>query len=138
MTGRETFHVSVVTPEQAVLETDAVFASFPAHDGEYGVMQGRAPLLCQLGIGVLRVDDGEKQNYLFIDQGFAQMVDNKLTILTEQARKPSEIERAEVEEALRHAQEEPLQGAEHMWADERLVKIRRAKIQLKVTEMDID
>lgn len=138
MTDRDTFKVSVVTPERAVLETEAVFAAFPAHDGEYGIMRGRAPLLCQLGIGVLRVDDGETQNYLFIDQGFAQMVDDKLTILTEQARKPSEIERAHAEEALQHAQEEPMQGAEHMWADERLVNIRRAKIQLKLTEMDID
>ena len=138
MTDREMFQVSVVTPERAVLETQAVFAAFPAHDGEYGIMRGRAPLLCQLGIGVLRVDDGEKQNYLFIDQGFAQMVDNKLTILTEQAHRPSDLERAEVEAALQQAQEEPMQGAEHMWADERLVKIRRAKIQLKLTEMDID
>ena len=132
------FHVSVVTPERAVLETEAVFAAFPAHDGEYGIMKGRAPLLCQLGIGILRVDDGETNRYLYIDQGFAQMVDDKLTILTEQARRASEIERAEAEEALQHAQEQPMQGAEHMWADERLTKIRRAKIQLKLTEMDID
>lgn len=138
MTDREMFHVSVVTPERAVLETEAVFAAFPAHDGEYGIMKGRAPLLCQLGIGVLRVDDGETNQYLYIDQGFAQMVDDKLTILTEQARRPSEIERAQVEEALSHAQEQPVEGAEHMWADERLTNIRRAKIQLKLTEMDVD
>ena len=65
-------------------------------------------------------------------------MDDRLTVLTEQARKPNEIERAEAEESLQHAQEEPMQGAEHMWADEQLVKIRRAKIQLKLTEMVID
>jgi F0F1-type ATP synthase epsilon subunit len=29
-----TFHVSVITPERAVLETEATFVAFPAWDGE--------------------------------------------------------------------------------------------------------
>lgn len=138
MTEREMFHLSVVTPERAVLETDAVFVALPAHDGEIGIMKGRAPLLVQLGIGILRVDDGETQQYLYVDRGFAQMVDDKLTVLTEQARLPNEIEREEVEKDLAKAQDEPIRGAEHAWADERLVNIRRAKIQLKLTEIEVD
>lgn len=43
----DTFHCSVVTPERAVLECEASFAAFPAHDGEIGIMPQRAPLLCR-------------------------------------------------------------------------------------------
>lgn len=87
MASEKTFHTSVVTPEQAVLETEARSVVFPAHDGKLGIMRGRAPLLTRLGAGVLRVDgaDGSSAN-LHIDGGFAQMVDNRLTILTEQAK----------------------------------------------------
>lgn len=80
------FHCSVVTPERAVLEVeDARSVTFPAHDGEVGIMKGRAPLLTRMGIGKLRVESPSGAEELFVDGGFAQMVDDKLTILTEQA-----------------------------------------------------
>lgn len=83
--AEKTFHCSVVTPERAVLETDATFVAFPAHDGEIGILQNRAPLLCQLGKGILRVEIGKETQRFKIEGGFAQMVDNKLTLLTDGA-----------------------------------------------------
>jgi len=80
--AEKTFHCSVVTPERAVLETEATFVAFPAHDGEIGILQNRAPLLCQLGKGALRVETGKETQRFKIEGGFAQMVDNKLTLLT--------------------------------------------------------
>ncbi len=84
--GDKTFHCSVVTPERAVLDTDATFVAFPAHDGEIGILYNRAPLLCQLGKGTLRVELGKASHRFSIEGGFAQMVDNKLTILTDNAK----------------------------------------------------
>lgn len=84
--GDKTFHCSVVTPERAVLDTDATFVAFPAHDGEIGILHNRAPLLCQLGKGTLRVELGKESHRFSIEGGFAQMVDNKLTILTDNAK----------------------------------------------------
>lgn len=131
----DTFHCSIVTPERAVLETDeASFVSIPAHDGEIGFLAGRSALLCQLGIGVLRVENGEQAEVFYVDRGFAQMADNKLTILTEQARRPSELEREQIQAALKRAQSMELQGGEHLWADERLVALRRAKTQLALLD----
>ncbi len=87
-----TFHCTVVTPEGKALEVDAVSAVFPAYDGQVGILPGHAPLLTQLGIGLLRVtaDDGAK-SALYVDGGFAQVVDNRLTLLTEQALPPDEL-----------------------------------------------
>ncbi len=81
-----TFHLSVITPERAVLETEATFVVFPAWDGEVGVLRNRAPLLHRLGKGELRVQSPAGNRSLQVEGGFAQMVDNRLTILTEQAR----------------------------------------------------
>jgi F-type H+-transporting ATPase subunit epsilon len=87
-----TFRLSVVTPEREVLAADARFAALPAYDGEIGVLPGRAALLTQLGSGVLRVEEaGGGKRRLFVSGGFAQMVDDKLTLLTEEAREPGEI-----------------------------------------------
>jgi F-type H+-transporting ATPase subunit epsilon len=98
------FHCTVVTPEQQVLDEDCTQVLLPAFDGEIGILTDRAPLLAKLGVGVLRIDlpGGQKRTW-FIDGGIAQMKDNKLTILTTQAKAPADIDveaaRAEFNEA---------------------------------------
>jgi F-type H+-transporting ATPase subunit epsilon len=87
-----TFQLSVVTPEREVLAVEARFVALPAYDGEIGFLPRRAPLLTQLGAGLLRYQDaaGAKRE-LFVAGGFVQMVDDKLTLLTEEARDPAAV-----------------------------------------------
>lgn len=99
----DTFQCSVVTPERAVLECDASFVALPAWDGEVGILRNRAPLICRLGIGALRVETPSENHLLLLDGGFAEMADNKLTILTGSARRPDELDPAEIETGLEAA-----------------------------------
>jgi F-type H+-transporting ATPase subunit epsilon len=99
-----TFHISVITPERAVLDAEASFAAVPAHDGELGILRNRAPFLYRLGAGLLRVETPEGKHALFVAGGSAQRVANRLTILTEVAREPQKIDRAAAERALAEAQ----------------------------------
>lgn len=92
MAGGTTFQVSVVTPERVVLAAEARFVAFPAYDGEMGILAHRAPLLAKLGAGMLRVEEAAGgKHHLFVAGGFAQMVDDKLTLLTEEALEPEKI-----------------------------------------------
>jgi F-type H+-transporting ATPase subunit epsilon len=81
-----TLRCTIVTPEKAVFDEDVSYVSFPAWDGQHGMMAGQSPLLTRLGIGTARIDrpGGESVRYL-IDGGFAQVEPNALTLLTEQA-----------------------------------------------------
>jgi len=99
-----TFQLSVVTPEREVLALEARFAALPAFDGEMGILAHRAPLLAQLGSGALRIEaaDGARR-VLFVHGGFAQMVDDKLTLLTEEAREPDSVDRATAEQYVTEA-----------------------------------
>ena len=87
------FRCVVVTPEQQTLDESITQAVLPAHDGMMGIQTGRAPLLVKLGIGPLRIDlpGGQSRSYL-IDGGIAQMKDNNLTILTQEATAPQDID----------------------------------------------
>jgi F-type H+-transporting ATPase subunit epsilon len=125
-----TFHVSVITPERAVLESDATFAAVPAHDGELGILHNRAPLLYRLGAGLLRLDTPDGKRALFVAGGFAQMVENRLTILTEVAKDVDQLDRAAAERALADAK--AMKGttdAEHK-ARERALASARAQLRL--------
>ncbi|MGB2985163.1 MAG: F0F1 ATP synthase subunit epsilon [Phycisphaerae bacterium] len=152
-----TFQCSVITPERKVLECDATFVSFPAHDGEMGVLTRRAPLVCKLGIGLLRVEtldpnrDREgaasaregpyrgregaakaKQRVLFIDGGFAQVLHNRLTILTEQTREATDLDAGAAKQALVEAR--AIKITDDASYTVRSNAMKRARIQLKLAE----
>ena len=98
------FRCVVVTPEAQVLDESVSQAILPAHDGLVGVLTGRAPLLVKLGLGPLRVDlTGGQRQYFYVEGGVAQMKDNRLTVLTNEATPADEIDaeaaRAEYAEA---------------------------------------
>jgi F-type H+-transporting ATPase subunit epsilon len=129
MARNDTFHCSVITPERAVLEADATFVAFPAHDGEVGIMKNHAPLLYKLGVGLLRVKTPEGEQAFFVDGGFAQMVENRLTLLTEQARPVAEIDRAVAEKAREEARALPVAAG-----DAEIAARQRAQQRARVLE----
>ena len=98
------FQCTVVTPEQQVLDETVTQAILPAHDGQIGILSGRAPILVKLGTGTLRIDvQGGPSRSFFVDGGIAQMKGDKLTVLTDDAIAAAEIDaetaRAELAEA---------------------------------------
>ncbi len=138
-----TFQCRVITPERKVLECDATFVAFPAHDGEMGMLTGRAPLVCKLGIGTLRIEGsdadgdgaaaaGAGTHTLFVDGGFAQVFENRLTLLTEQARKPQELDAGALEQALVEARAMKITDEASFTARDKAIK--RAQVQLELAK----
>ena len=103
MPDAKTLHCDLITPDQAVLECDAVSVALPAHDGEFGFLMNRAPLLCKLGAGELRIDTVDAKHRYFLDGGFAEMSSNRLTILTQHAEPADKIDPTEAAKALTDA-----------------------------------
>jgi len=132
MARTDTFRCSVITPERAVLECEASFVAFPAHDGEMGVLSDRAPLMCKMGIGVLRVEAADQTHLLYVDGGFAQVLDNELTILTEQARKAGEIDPKVADQAMIEAR--ALKTPDLASVEARSLAIKRASVQLRLAK----
>ena len=91
------FHCSIVTPTETVFDEEVAYASFPAWDGQQGVMAGQSPLLTRLGFGSLRLDfaEGGSRWYL-LEGGFAEVKNEGLSLLTERA---TPAEKLSVEEA---------------------------------------
>jgi len=131
MAKKETvFHCKVVTPEKVVLDTEAEFVALPAWDGEIGVLRHRAPLMVKLGIGILRVTTADGKEQMAIDGGFAEMVDNQLSILTEGAHFSTDLDRDAVQQALADAQ--ALEAHDSVAVAQRSDAIARSKAQLKI------
>ena len=91
------FHLTVVTRERKIVETDAVEVVLPAYDGEIGVLPGHTPLLTLLKVGVMRYrSDGNPQS-LVISWGFAEVLPERVIVMAETARLPQEMDAATAE-----------------------------------------
>lgn len=108
MAPSKTFQLDVITPERVTLSCPAWFVAFPAFDGEMGILAHHAPLLAKLGAGALRVQSPDGTQALFVDGGFAQMVGEKLTILTAGATAIAALDAAEAQRELAAALAQPV------------------------------
>lgn len=125
------YRVAVVTPEREVLALDARFVALPAFDGEMGILARRAPMLVQLGSGLLRIQSVEGEaRVLFVSGGFAQMVEDRLTVLSQEARELSELSAEAAREALASARELPADSDEAWRRKQRATDRARAEARL--------
>ena len=76
------FHLSVVTGEATVLDTEVRAVNVPTDFGSLGVMAHHAPMLCAVGRGVLRctLEDGSTL-CVCVGAGVASVGDNEMTVL---------------------------------------------------------
>ena len=101
-------HLTVVTRERKIVETDVDEVELPASDGEIGILPGHTPLLALLKVGQMRYRSGTTTvTRLVITWGFAEVLPDRVIVMAETARLPEEIdlataeaERADAERAL--------------------------------------
>jgi len=97
------FQITVVTPAAEVLDQQVEYASIPAHDGQVGIAHLRAPLLTKLGYGKMTLKASGAEHAYFIGGGFAQVKDDKLTVLTDEATAVGDLDARAAEAALSDA-----------------------------------
>ena len=100
----EKLRIEIVTPERLVLSEDVEYVGAPGVQGEFGILPNHIPYLSALGIGHLYYKINGKNNYAFVAGGFAEISDNKVTILAEKAEKADEIDLSRVERAKERAE----------------------------------
>jgi F-type H+-transporting ATPase subunit epsilon len=81
----DTFKLEIATPTKLVLDEDVTSAEIPGSNGYLGILPGHAPLLGLLDAGVLTYTHEGKQNYLEVDSGFIEVLDNNVRVLAERA-----------------------------------------------------
>ena len=85
--------VRLVTPDRELVDTAADAVELPGRTGYLEVLYGAAPLLTELGTGLVTIHGGGGGDGLYyVAWGFAEVLPNRVTILAESAEKPEEID----------------------------------------------
>jgi F-type H+-transporting ATPase subunit epsilon len=105
----KTFSVSVVTPDGAAFEGEAVMLIVPGADGEIGVLARHAPLIATLKAGSTRVHLGEgdeRVREFATGPGFFKVEQDRAIALVDDAVLANEIDRDRAQAQLEAAQAE--------------------------------
>lgn len=100
-----TFLLELVSPEKLLLSRQVEMATLPAAEGEMGVLPGHAPMIVALRGGVIRVrENGAETEALFVVGGFAEISQDRVTILADEATPLASLSRAASERRLSEAE----------------------------------
>jgi F-type H+-transporting ATPase subunit epsilon len=80
-----TINIRIVTPGGIIWEGTAQSVVLPASDGEIGILKGHVSLTTGLNIGILRIRVDWRWLIFFIQEGFAQIEADDVTILVNTA-----------------------------------------------------
>jgi F-type H+-transporting ATPase subunit epsilon len=128
-------NLAVVTPERHVLEEPVDSVEVPAKTGFLGILPGHAPLLTELGIGLLTYKKGNATKVLTVIHGFAEVLPDRVIILAELSERAEEINTARAQSAAERARERlsTTTAGEEEWKKASF-SLERALVRLQATE----
>ena len=88
----DTIQLKVITPLELVLNEDVDELVAPGELGEFGILPGHVPFLSTLNPGELRYRKGSNDKTLIINGGLADVKDDVVNILTDQALHPENVD----------------------------------------------
>ena len=109
MADDRNFALKIITPNRTFFEGEVQMVEFNTTEGEIGIYKGHIPMTVILSPGILTItqEDGIKEAALHA--GFAEITQEKVTILAEIVEWPDDID-ADRAEAAKERAEERLQS----------------------------
>ncbi len=97
----DTLRLRVVTPERLLLDEEVDEVTAPGTIGEFGVLPNHITFLSSLQPGCLTYRQGTRVRALAVGGGFAEVVNNVMTVLADSAEFAEEIDLEQARTALR-------------------------------------
>ncbi len=94
--------LEIITPEKILVKEQVDMVEAKGAYGEFGVLPGHTQFLTTIEIGEIRYMKGGTTNYLATSGGYAEVLDDRVTILLDDAELAEEID---VEKAKREMEE---------------------------------
>lgn len=125
------FTLEIATPERLLIREQVSEAQIPARQGELGVRAEHAPLIAELGIGVLSyVSDGRRKE-LVVSGGVVEVLPERVRVLADIAEQADEIDVKRAAEAQKRATERLIHPELGVDVGRALNALQRAQARLR-------
>ena len=126
--------LEIVTPDRQVLSETVDYVGAPGYEGEFGILPNHIPFLTSLQVGSLYYKQAGKSYYVFVAGGFAEVNNNKVTILAEMAEKATEIDLAQAQKAKERAEQRLAQERDKIAYARVQAELQRAMARMRARE----
>ena len=96
--------LQVITPERILIDEEIESVLIPTPNGQIGVFPNHTYLITAVSPGELRARKSGSTEYIATGEGYAQISNKTVTVLTDAGYKAAEINEREEEEAHKRAQ----------------------------------
>jgi F-type H+-transporting ATPase subunit epsilon len=124
-------NIRVITPDRIVWDADAEEIILPSSTGQLGILKDHAPLLTALDIGVMRLKTAGKWTSIILVEGFAEVENNKVTVLSSGAEETNNIDLSQAQAGLEKATLAVDQAATKKEKIEATIELRKAKARIQ-------
>ena len=132
MAEKNVFTLKIITPDRMFYEGPVKMVEFDTVEGEVGILPGHIPMTLIIRPGVLTITGEAERKTAALHAGFAEVLQDRVTILAEIIEWPEEIDESRAKEAKERAEgrlraEEP--GTDTARAE---IALRRALTRIEV------
>ena len=126
-----TLQVELVSPERILFSGEAEMVVCRTTGGEIAFLTGHAPFLGALGIGTVRIHrEGGEVLKAAVHEGFVEVKDSRVIILSDVAELPDQIDADRARRAQEDAERRLREGGEE--AEGADAQLRRAQVRLEL------
>jgi len=98
-------YLEVVTPERVVVSREVDIVVAPGSQGEFGVLPEHVTFLTGVVPGELRYASGPEKGTFAVTTGFAEVSNNRVSVLVDAAEKSGDIDMDRARRAMERAKE---------------------------------
>jgi len=128
----------VITPTETKMDEEVDMVIMRCIDGAMGILPRHEAHICVLDVGALRILNRRRERRLAVFGGIAEVQDNVVTILTDEAHWPGDIDRKRAEEAREHLAHKIREKTDEMELLNDQALLRRALVQIEVGAFPLD
>ncbi|MDL2248254.1 ATP synthase F1 subunit epsilon [Tyzzerella sp. OttesenSCG-928-J15] len=122
----------IITPARQLFDKDVDMVSFKSTEGEIGILPGHSPLTCVLSYSVMRIKEGSDTLYASVMSGFAEITGETVTILSDAAEWPDEIDIDRAQAAKERAAR-IIEKGDSIDVERAKLALRRAAVRIEVS-----
>jgi len=128
--------VELVSPDRMLFSDEAEMVICRTPAGEIAFMAGHVPFLGALGIGIVRIHkEGGEVEKMAVHEGFVQVKDDRVIILSDVAERADQIDTDRARKAKEEAESDLKNaGDDDDEAEKHKARARRAEVRLELAE----
>lgn len=102
----EKIQFELVSPSKLLVSSEVDMVVVPGSEGDFGALPRHAPVIATVRPGVIDIHDaGKVSNRIFVAGGFAEVNEERITVLAEEAIPVADLTAEQASERLKAAQE---------------------------------